>query len=65
MKEYELDKSTGELTWTYEPMGCDDKDEYLRMIKNLTVSEMNSQYSVPSRNLALILSLCNEALDDH
>ena len=62
MKEYELDKSTGELTWTYEPMDSKDMNEYLYRIRNLIVSEMNAQHSVPSHRLTIVLNICDEAL---
>ena len=62
MKEYELDKSTGELTWTYEPMDSNDINEYLYRIRNLIVSEMNAQHSVPNYRLTMALNICDEAL---
>ena len=62
MKEYELDKSTGELTWTYKPMDSNDMNEYLYCTRNLIVSEMNAKHSVPSHRLTIALNICNEAL---
>jgi hypothetical protein len=63
MKEYELDKSTGELTWTYEPMSKENMNEYFYSIKNLIVSEINAQHSIPNYRLTMILNICDEALN--
>ena len=52
-----------EVTWEYDPMMAKTKDEYLYHLRNIIVSEINAQHSVPNHRLVMALNVCDEALN--